>query len=81
MPTKNETKLITTVICPGCGWTGTVGKLNLGACPKCGYENGAPPYRLLTLDEMLRITDIEYIDVRMDLFLVSLLNLLGIERE
>jgi len=68
-----------TVICPGCGWTGQVSELmENGTCPECSYENGAPPYRLLTLSEMLRITDVEYADIRMDLFLASLLRVFGI---
>ena len=81
MPIRYEKKLTMTIICPGCGWLGTVDKLCLGACPECEYENGAPPYRLLTLGEMLRITDIEYINVRMDLFLASLFKLMRTRKE
>ena len=72
------------IICPGCGWTGgidelerggDIGELECGACPRCGYENGMPPYRLLTLSEM-REDDVEYYDVRMDLFLEAYIRLL-----
>ena len=65
------------VICPGCGWTGEngIGKLERGACPRCGYENGVPPNRLLTLSEMLE-SDVEYFDFRLDLFLAAYIALL-----
>ena len=65
------------IICPGCGWTGEngIGELNRGACPRCGYENGVPPNRLLTLSEM-RESDVEYNDVRLDLFLEAYIALL-----
>lgn len=67
-----------TIICPGCGWTGTVETLSgWGACPKCGYENGLEPYRLLTLSEMLADDEGEYNDACVGLFLKSLFNLLG----
>jgi len=39
-------------ICPGCGWHGTLADANEGACPRCEYEVGNEPYRLLTLAEM-----------------------------
>ena len=64
-----------TVICPGCGWTGSVDQLQYGACPDCWYENGTYPYRLLTLSEMLK-HETEYNDVRFDLFLLSVFALL-----
>jgi len=42
------------VICPGCGWRGSVADLSSGACPNCGYENNQAPYfRLLTIGETL----------------------------
>jgi len=63
------------VICPGCGWTGGIAQLQQGACPVCGYENGVPPNRLLTLSEM-RESDVEYNDVRLDLFLEAYIGLL-----
>ncbi len=41
------------IICPGCAWTGTIETLGkYGQCPECGYENGADPNRLLTIDEI-----------------------------
>ena len=46
-----------------------------GACPQCGYENGLPPNRLLTLSEILN-DSMEYNDVMLDLFLKSLFQLL-----
>lgn len=67
------------VICPGCGWTGDVDKLTRGSCPRCEYENGVPPNRLLTLSEM-RESDVEYNDVRLDLFLEAYIKLLRRER-
>ena len=60
-----------TVICPGCGWVGSIDRLAEGSCPDCGYENNAPPHRLLTLSEMIYDNE-PYNDVRMDLFLQSL---------
>lgn len=63
------------IICPGCGWTGDIEDLSDGACPDCSYENGLPPYHLLTLKEMLE-NEGEYDDVKMDLFLVSLFRVL-----
>jgi len=65
-----------TIICPGCGWTGTVETLDQDGCPDCGYENNLEPYRLLTLSEMLN-DEGEYDDIRMDLFLKSLLEFLN----
>jgi hypothetical protein len=59
------------VICPGCGWIGDVSGLGRwGECPKCRYENGLSPYRLLTVAEM-REGEVVYDDVRLDLFLAS----------
>ncbi len=67
-----------TVICPGCGWTGAIGKASSpnSDCPACGYSNGAPPFRLLTLSEMFTDGD-TYAGVRMDLLLKSLFEFLG----
>lgn len=60
------------VVCPGCGWAGTIETLGKwGCCPQCNYENGVEPNRLLTLSEMLQY-EVVYVDVRMDLFLPSL---------
>lgn len=46
-----------TIVCPGCGWVGKEYDLEASSgfldCPECGYENGSPPYRLLTVKEML----------------------------
>jgi len=55
------------IICPGCGWTGNESGLKEGCCSVCEYENGYN--RLLTLSEMLEEDELEYVDVRMDLFL------------
>ena len=63
---------IQNAICPGCGWRGAV-KPKL-ACPHCGWENNAPPWRLLTLRELLCDSEGPYGDVRMDLFLKSVLE-------
>lgn len=64
------------IICPGCGWTGDVSELTLGACPQCEYENNqSPQYRLLTLGE-IRATTGRYDDVRLDLFLEAYIRLL-----
>lgn len=63
------------VICPGCGWTGSIEGLNRGACPQCKYENNMPPNRLLTLSEM-REGDVEYNEVRLGLFLEAYIKLL-----
>ena|GEM_PF-6572878 len=68
------------IICPGCGWKGNKrelnkGPLDKGSCPVCEFQNGLPPYTMLTVSEML--TDeygTEYTDVRMDLFLATLLE-------
>lgn len=66
-----------TIVCPGCGWTGDIEGLSDGACPNCRYENNLPPLRLLTIKEMLEDEESgEYNDVRMDLFLASLLRAL-----
>ena len=65
------------IICPGCGWYGKRRALKKGACPKCEYENGVEPYRLLTLKEIQESSTL-YNDVRLDLFLKSLLTLLNI---
>lgn len=65
-----------TIICPGCGWVGRDEELHEGACPSCGYENGLPPYRLLTLSKMLNDEGV-YTDAYLDLFLKSLLKFLG----
>ena len=68
------------VICPGCGWVGEIEDLKRGACPQCRYENGMEPYRLLTLAEAME-DDVEYIDVRLDVFLRSVFWVMGIEWE
>ena len=66
------------IVCPRCGWTGVIEDLFDGICPECRYENGLPPYRLLTIKEMLEDEQIsEYNDVRMDLFLASLFRILS----
>lgn len=67
-----------TIICPGCGWTGAIKELGkeYSQCPKCQYENGSEPYRLLTIKEMLKNTEPEYNDVRMDLFLKSVIKMI-----
>ena len=65
------------IICPGCGWIGDEGGLAAhGDCPRCGYENGCEPFRLLSLGEMIK-SNVEYVDVRFDLFLRSLLLVAG----
>jgi hypothetical protein len=80
-------KVLDTVICPGCGWSGSVQQLStdimVGSCPNCEYENGAEPYRLLTIEELIgtEFEDTEYHDVRFDLFLKSLFKLLEVETE
>ena len=63
------------IICPSCGWTGDLDGLVRGACPQCEYENNMPPNRLLTLSEM-RKSNVEYYDVRLDLFLEAYIALL-----
>lgn len=46
--------LMALVLCPGCVWKGKIDDLGtFGQCPKCGYENGNPPGRLLTINELL----------------------------
>jgi len=68
-----------TIICPGCGWVGTIEGLDhWGACPQCEYENGVDPNRLLTLSEMLA-DEGEYSDARIGLFLKSLFKFLDKE--
>ena len=67
--------VLNAIICPGCGWVGTIETLqDGGCCPECNYENGVEPNRLLTLSEMMEDSTMEYVDVRMDLFLKSLLT-------
>lgn len=68
-----------TIICPGCGWIGAIAKASSPNrdCPSCGYENNLPPYRLLTLKEMLENRDGEYDGVRMDAFLAALFRVLA----
>lgn len=66
------------IICPGCGWMGVVEDLpENGCCPECDYENNQPPYRLLTLEEMLEDEWGEYDNVRMDSFLTALFRVLS----
>jgi len=51
-----------------------------GTCPDCGYENGALPYRMLTLGEMLEgDEETSYMNVRLVLFLGALLRPLDLE--
>lgn len=64
------------IICPGCGWAGENKDLKRGACPQCEYENGMPPNRLLTLEEILE-DEVEYDEVRLDLFLSSVFRVIG----
>lgn len=75
-------KIFDKVVCIGCGWVGdSVDELTCyGACPVCRYENGASPWRLLTLREMLD-SDKEtgYMNVRLDLFLGTLFRLMGVD--
>lgn len=66
-----------TIICPGCGWTGTVEGLVQGVCPRCRYENRLDPGGLFTLLEMLDDDVQMYDGVYMDLFLKSLFKFLG----
>jgi len=68
-----------TIICPGCGWIGSIDRLDEGACPDCAYENNTPPHwRLLTIGELLSESEpTDYCDMRMDLFLQSLLQVVG----
>ncbi len=69
------------IVCPGCGWTGEIVDLKVGACPQCEYENGMPPNRLLTLTEIMETDESEYYDVRLDLFLTSVIRVIGFEEE
>ena len=63
------------IICPSCGWSGDVVNLgDWGECPECGCENWKDPHRLLTLQEMLE-SDIEYNNVKFNLFLATLLRM------
>lgn len=68
-------------VCLGCGWTGSITELSeYGTCPVCKYENGAPPYRLLTLGEILDSDEeASYMNVRLDLFLKTVFHLLSID--
>lgn len=69
------------IICLGCGWTGDIAELTEhGACPDCGCENGASPFRLLTLGEMLEDDEESgHTNVRLDLFLGTLFRLAGVD--
>lgn len=61
------------IVCPGCGWTGVESGLSpTGACPRCEYENGTEPYRLLTVAELLADDSGEYANVNMGKFLHAL---------
>ncbi|EKD40808.1 MAG: hypothetical protein ACD_74C00158G0007 [uncultured bacterium] len=64
------------IMCPGCCWEGEIPNLGEdGQCPKCGYENGAEPFRLLTLSEILtEEATTEYQNVRLGLFLRKVLD-------
>lgn len=59
-------------ICPGCGWIGKA-KAKL-SCPVCAYENNQPPYRLLTLKELMGDETGVYNDINMGKFLMSVLK-------
>ena len=61
------------IICPSCGWIGKGGNLLSGKCPICNYIN-TNNSRLLSVKEMLDCKD-SYHNVRMDLFLRSLLSI------
>lgn len=71
------------IVCPGCCWEGEIQDLGkYGECPKCGYENGAEPFRLLTVAEILAEEATgEYQDVRLGLFLRKVLDLQGAEND
>ena len=72
--TTTFTMVKNTIICPGCGKVyKDISSLPADGVCVCSYENGLPPYRLLTLGEMCD-DDMEYDTVRMDLFLTSLFN-------
>lgn len=61
------------IVCPGCGWTGIESGLSpTGACPRCEYENGSDPYRLLTVTELLADESGQYANVNMGKFLHAL---------
>lgn len=61
------------IVCPGCGWTGVESGLSpTGACPRCEYENGTEPYRLLTVTELLADESGQYANVNMGKFLRAL---------
>lgn len=61
-------------VCPGCGFIGNVGAV-YESCPKCEWENGVEPYRLLTLDELVKDGDGIYNDICMSAFLISVIRL------
>jgi len=64
------------IICPGCGWIGKISNLLSGACPICDYKNDKDlsNNRLLSVKEMLDCK-YRYDNVRLDLFLKSLLSI------
>lgn len=67
----------TTIVCPGCGWIGTKRELYNKTCKNCGYENGESPFRLLTVEELLKDNKGNYCDVNMGKFLTSLLKVIN----
>lgn len=86
---KISEQVLSTVICPGCGWTGMVDNQDdycgHGRCPNCKYEHGRYPHRLVTLAEMLeegeRFYDLRYDQVQFDMFLKSLFKLIEEQTE
>jgi len=70
------------IICPGCGAVYEQEEdLNDGACPKCRYENGLPPFRLLTVQEILEDNNETWNDVSLGAFVRSLLGANTTKRE
>lgn len=66
-----------TIICPGCGLILSKRKLKKGACPSCGWENGVPPYRLLTIGEWIENkNDTGCLNPDLSRFLTSLFQLI-----
>lgn len=70
------------IVCPGCGWYGEKDELSkYGQCPYCGYENSQEPFRLLTLAEISHDNNAKYANVRLNLFLKSVLSVIGVKLE
>ena len=66
-----------TIVCPGCGWVGTEEGLEFHSgswdCPDCEWQNRQPPFRLLTVKEMMEFPqEGEYRHVDMYAFLNSI---------